>query len=54
MFNKNIKPKLYDLIINNKSKIISYLDKVIFNLVHDKVETVLNSKVKDLVATEKK
>ena len=53
LFNKNIKPKLYDLIINNKSKIISYLDKVIFNLFHDKVETVLNSKVKDLVATEK-
>ncbi|WP_419726130.1 DUF445 family protein [Terrisporobacter petrolearius] len=48
LFNKNIKPKLYDLIINNKARIISYLDKSIFNLVHDKIESLLNSKIKNL------
>lgn len=53
LFNKNIKPKLYDLIINNKAKIISYLDKAIFNLVHDKVESLLNSKIKNLVNKDK-
>lgn len=53
LFNKNIKPKLYDLIINNKAKIISYLDKAIFNLVHDKIESLLNSKIKNLVNKDK-
>lgn len=53
LFNKNIKPKLYDLIINNKAKIISYLDKVIFNLVHDKIESLLNRKIKNLVNKDK-
>lgn len=53
LFNKNIKPKLYDLIMNNKSKIISYLDKTIFNLVHDKIESLLNSKIKGLFNQEK-
>lgn len=53
LFNKNIKPKLYDLIMNNKAKIMSYLDKTIFNLVHDKIESLLNSKIKDLFNQEK-
>jgi len=53
LFNKNIKPKLYDLIINNKAKIISYLDKAIFNLVHDKIESLVNSKIKNLVNKDK-
>ena len=48
LFNKKIKPQLYNIAYNNKSKIISYLDKTIFNLVHDKIETMLNGKVKDL------
>lgn len=53
LFNKNIKPKLYDLIMNNKAKIMSYLDKTIFNLVHDKIESLLDSKIKDLFNQEK-
>lgn len=53
LFNKNIKPKLYDLIMNSKAKIMSYLDKTIFNLVHDKIESLLNSKIKDLFNQEK-
>ena len=53
LFNKNIKPKLYDLIMNNKAKIISYLDKSVFNLVHDKIESLLDSKIKDLFNKEK-
>lgn len=53
LFNKNIKPKLYDLIISNKVRIISYLDKIIFNLVHDKIESLLDSKIKDLFDKEK-
>ncbi|MCC3869469.1 DUF445 family protein [Terrisporobacter mayombei] len=53
LFNKNIKPKLYDLIMNNKAKIISYLDKTIFNLVHDKIEVLLNSKIKNLFNKDK-
>lgn len=53
LFNKNIKPKLYDLIMNNKAKIMSYLDKTIFDLVHDKIQSLLNSKIKDLFNQEK-
>lgn len=53
LFNKNIKPKLYDLIMNNKVKIMSYLDKTIFDLVHDKIQSLLNSKIKDLFNQEK-
>ena len=53
LFNKNIKPKLYDLVSDNKSKIMSYLDKIIFSLVHDKIENMLNNKVKDLFNNEK-
>ena len=53
LFNKNIKPKLYDLIMNNKVKIISSLDRIIFNWVHDKIEFLLNSKVKNLFNKEK-
>lgn len=53
LFNKNIKPKLYDLIMNNKVKIIFYLDKAIFNLVHDKIESLLNSKIKNLFNKDK-
>lgn len=52
LFNKNIKPKLYDLIMNNKAKIMSYLDKIIFDLVHDKIQSLLNSKIKDLFNQE--
>lgn len=48
LFNKNIKPKLYDSIMNNKVKIMSYLDKIVFNLVHDKVESLLSSKLNEL------
>ena len=53
LFNKNIKPKLYDLVSDNKSKIMSYLDKIIFSLVYDKIENMLNNKVKDLFNNEK-
>lgn len=53
LFNKNIKPKLYDLIMNNKVKIISSLDRIIFNWVHDKIEFLLNSKIKNLFNKEK-
>lgn len=53
LFNKNIKPKLYDLIMDNKIKITSYLDKTIFNLVHNKIESLLNSKIKKLFNKEK-
>lgn len=53
LFNKNIKPKLYDLIINNKVKIMSHLDKTIFNLVHDKIELLLDRKIQDLFNKEK-
>ena len=52
LFNQYIKPKLYDLVINNKTKIISYLDKIIFNLSHDKIESLLNSKIKNLFNKE--
>ena len=53
LFSKYIKPKLYDIVENKKSKITSYLDKVVFNLVHDKIEITLNTKVKDLFNKEK-
>ena len=53
LFNKFIKPKLYDLIINNKSKILSYLDKSIFNLVHNKIDSLLDSKIKDVFSKNK-
>lgn len=53
LFNKNIKLKIYDLIMSNKVRIISYLDKIIFNLVHDKIESLLDSKIKDLFDKEK-
>ena len=53
LFNKNVKPKLYDIVSNNKSKIMSYLDKAVFDLVHDKIETMLNSKIIDLLDKEK-
>ena len=52
LFNQYIKPKLYDLVINNKSKIMSNLDKIIFNLAHDKIESLLNTKIKDLFNKE--
>ena len=45
LFNKNIKPKLYDLIMNNKAKIMSYLDKAVFNLVHYKIESMIYIKI---------
>ena len=48
LFNKNIKPKIYESIINNKAKIMSHLDKTIFDIVHDKIDPLLNSKIKDL------
>lgn len=53
LFNKNIKPKIYDLLMNNKSKIMSYLDKTIFDLVHDKIQSLLDSKIKNLFNQEK-
>ena len=52
LFNESIKPKLYDFTYNNKSKMISYLDKTVFDLVHNKVEAILNSNVKDLFNKE--
>ena len=52
LFNKNIKPKLYDLVVDNKSKIMSHLDKVIFNLAHDKIDSLLNNKIKSLFNQE--
>ncbi|WP_455539583.1 DUF445 family protein [Terrisporobacter sp.] len=53
LFDKNVKPKIYNLLINNKSRIISYLDKTIYNLVYKKMETVLNSKINDLIEDKK-
>lgn len=52
LFNKNVKPKLYDLIMNNKTRIIHYLDKNIFNLVHNKIESLLGSKINNLFKEE--
>lgn len=52
LFNESVKPKLYDFTYNNKSKMISYLDKTVFDLVHNKVEAILNSNVKDLFNKE--
>lgn len=52
LFNESVKPKLYDFTYNNKLKVISYLDKTVFKLVHNKVEAILNSNVKDLFNKE--
>ena len=52
LFNKYIKPKLYDLVIYNKVKIMSYLDKIIFNLSNDKIESLLNTKINNLFTKE--
>ena len=53
IFNKIIKPQLYDSISINKDKIMSYLDKYIFNLVSNKVEGLFNTEIKDLVSENK-
>ncbi len=48
LFNKTIKPKIYESILNNKDKIISHLDNIIFNMVHNKIDSMLNRKVSEL------
>lgn len=48
LFNKNIKPKIYESILINKDKIISHLDKIIFDMVHNKIDSILNKKINEL------
>lgn len=53
LFNKNIKPNLYELLNSNKDKIMSYLDDAIFNLVHSKIDNILDAKMSDLIKEDK-
>ena len=52
LFNKNIKPKIYDSISDNKNKIISYLDNILFDLVQNKIQSMLDNKLSDLFKEE--
>ena len=53
LFNKNIKPGIYELVTNNKDKIMSYLDSAIFNIVHSKVDNILESEIKSILTEDR-
>ncbi len=52
LFNDNIKIKIYDLIEKNKEKILFNIDKIVFNLVQEKVDLLLTTQLDDLVKSD--